>query len=515
MCGIVGVVSRSPVNQLLYDALLLLQHRGQDAAGIATANGNTFHMHKANGMVRDVFRTRNMRSLPGTSGIGQVRYPTAGSASSEEEAQPFYVNAPFGIILAHNGNITNVPQLKDEMFRIDRRHVNTHSDTEVLINVLAHEVQRATSGLELDAASVFKAVSGTHRRLRGSYAVVSLISGYGLLAFRDPFGIRPLCIGKLETGEGTEWMVASESVALEGIGFEFVRDVEPGEAIFIDFEGNFHAQQCAEAPQLNPCIFELVYLARPDSVLDGVPVYNARLRMGDYLAEKIKRELPDVKIDVVMPIPDSSRPAAMQVAAKLGVEYREGFFKNRYVGRTFIMPGQAMRKKSVRQKLNAMGIEFKGKNVLIIDDSIVRGTTSHEIVQMARDAGATKVIFASAAPPVKFPNVYGIDMPTRSELVAHGRSDEEVAKIIGADYLVYQDVAALKQAVRDINPELKRFEASCFDGDYITGDITTEYLDSIENARLAPQAQSDRDAASDAMDAGTSRTQLHLQLSSD
>lgn len=513
MCGIVGVVSHSPVNQLIYDSLLLLQHRGQDAAGIATANGSTFHMYKANGMVRDVFRTRNMRSLPGTYGIGQVRYPTAGSASSEEEAQPFYVNAPFGIILAHNGNLTNWQQLKDEMFRIDRRHVNTNSDTEVLLNVLAHEMQLASSGLQLDAANVFKAVAGVHRRVRGSYAIVSLIAGYGLLAFRDPFGIRPLCLGKLETDQGTEWMVASESVAVDGVGFEFVRDVAPGEAIFVDNEGHLHSQQCAEKPSLNPCIFEYVYLARPDSVLDGVPVYNVRLRMGDYLAERILRELPGVKIDVVMPIPDSSRPAAMQVAAKLGIEYREGFFKNRYVGRTFIMPGQAVRKKSVRQKLNAMAIEFKGKNVLIVDDSIVRGTTSHEIVQMARDAGANKVIFASAAPPVKFPNVYGIDMPTRGELVAHGRTDEEVARIIGADHLVYQDVEDLKRAVRDINPSLDRFEASCFDGDYITGDVTTEYLDVIERARNAPDSRAERDSAGEATDSTVARSQLHLQLS--
>ncbi|MGA7813565.1 amidophosphoribosyltransferase [Caballeronia sp.] len=513
MCGIVGVVSQTPVNQLIYDSLLLLQHRGQDAAGIATADGNNFHMHKANGMVRDVFRTRNMRSLPGNVGIGQVRYPTAGNAASEEEAQPFYVNAPFGIILAHNGNLTNWPQLKEEMFRIDRRHINTASDTEVLLNVFAHELQLASSGLQLDPAALFKAVSGVHRRVRGSYAIVSLIAGYGLVAFRDPFGIRPLVLGKMETATGVEWMVASESVAVEGIGFEFVRDVLPGEAIFIDNDGNLHSQQCAENPSLNPCIFELVYLARPDSCLDGVPVYNARLRMGDYLAEKIKRVLPDVAIDVVMPIPDSSRPAAMQVAAKLGVEYREGFFKNRYVGRTFIMPGQAVRKKSVRQKLNAMAIEFKGKNVLIVDDSIVRGTTSHEIVQMARDAGAAKVIFASAAPPVKFPNVYGIDMPTRGELVAHGRTDEEVARMIGADHLVYQDVDDLKQAIRDINPALGEFDASCFDGKYVTGDITTEYLDRLESARLTPQAQSDRDAASEAMDGGVARSQLHLQLS--
>lgn len=486
MCGIVGAISPLPVNQLIYDSLLLLQHRGQEAAGIATADCSTFHMHKANGMVRDVFRTRNMCSLPGTSGIGQVRYPTAGSASSEEEAQPFYVNAPFGIILAHNGNLTDRQQLKDEMFRIDRRHINTNSDTEVLLNVLAHELQLSSSGLQLNSAALFKAVSNVHRRVHGSYAIVSLIVDYGLLAFRDPFGIRPLCIGKLEMSEGIAWMIASESVAIEGVGFEFVRDVAPGEAIFIELNGTFHAQQCAVKPSLNPCIFELVYLARPDSVLDGVPVYNARLRMGDYLATKILRELsPNMKIDVVMPIPDSSRPAAMQVATKLGVEYREGFYKNRYVGRTFIMPGQAVRKKSVRQKLNAMSIEFKGKNVLIVDDSIVRGTTSYEIVQMARDAGAKKVIFASAAPPVKFQNVYGIDMPTCSELVAHGRSEEEVARIIGADFLIYQDLQSLKQAVYDINPSLKNFEASCFDGVYITNDVTSEYLDRIELGQLA------------------------------
>jgi amidophosphoribosyltransferase len=505
MCGIVGVVSRSPVNQLLYDALLLLQHRGQDAAGIATADGSNFHMHKANGMVRDAFRTRNMRSLPGTTGIGQVRYPTAGSATSAEEAQPFYVSAPYGIILAHNGNLTNWEQLKDELFRIDRRHINTNSDSEVLLNVLAHELQSAISGYSLDPASLYRAVSGVHRRVRGSYAIVALIAGYGLLAFRDPFGIRPLAIGKQETAQGTEWMIASESVAIEGIGFEFVRDVRPGEAVFIDMDGNMHTQQCAENPQHSPCIFEYVYLARPDSLLDGVPVYNARLRMGDYLAERIKEMVPSGEVDVVMPIPDSSRPAAMQVAGKLGIEYREGFFKNRYVGRTFIMPGQAVRKKSVRQKLNAMNIEFKGRNVLIVDDSIVRGTTSQQIVQMARDAGARKVIFASAAPPVKFPNVYGIDMPTRGELVAHGRSDEEVARMIGADMLVYQRVEDMKKAVSDINPRLRDFEASCFDGRYVTGDVTSEYLDRIERARLAP-VNGEREL--EAMG-----SPLHLQLS--
>jgi amidophosphoribosyltransferase len=504
MCGIVGVVSATPVNQLIYDSLLLLQHRGQDAAGIATAAGSTFYMHKANGMVRDVFRTRNMRGLPGNSGIGQVRYPTAGT-SSEEEAQPFYVNAPFGIVLAHNGNLTNSDQLREEMFRRDRRHINTKSDSEVLLNVLADELQRASNDIPLDRDSIFKAVAGMHRRVRGSYAIVAEISGYGLLAVRDPFGIRPLALGRQETPNGPEYMVASESVALEGIGFKFERDVAPGEAIFIDVDGKLHTKQCAEHPVLTPCIFEYVYLARPDSRMDGVSVYDARLRMGDYLAEKIKREVTD-PIDVVMPIPDSSRPAAMQVANSLGVPYREGFFKNRYVGRTFIMPGQAVRKKAVRQKLKAMAIEFKGKNVLIVDDSIVRGTTSSEIVQMARDAGAKKVIFASAAPPVKYPNVYGIDMPTRGELVAHGRTHDEIAKIIGADQLVYQDVEDMKRAVRDVNPALKEFDASCFDGHYVTGDIDEAYLDRLEAARNNPAANADREAQND-----DPRTRLHLQ----
>jgi amidophosphoribosyltransferase len=483
MCGIVGVVSHSPVNQLLYDSLLLLQHRGQDAAGIATAHGNAFNLFKGSGLVRDVFRTRNMRSLPGHAGIGQVRYPTAGSAYSHEEAQPFYVNAPYGIMLAHNGNLTNWEQLKDEMFRIDRRHINTNSDTEVLLNVFAHELHESASGLSLDPQVIFRAVSGVHRRLRGSYAVVAQIAGAGMLAFRDPFGIRPLILGRHETEKGVEWMVASESVALEGLGFEVVRDVAPGEAIFIDHDRQLHAQQCADNPQLSPCIFEYVYLARPDSIMDGASVYAARLRMGEYLAEKLRTQFHAGDIDVVMPIPDSSRPAAMQLAQKLNVDYREGFIKNRYVGRTFIMPGQAVRRKSVRQKLNAMGVEFKGKNVLIVDDSIVRGTTSREIVDMARESGANKVIFASAAPPVRYPNVYGIDMPTRGELIAHGRSDEEIANIIGADALVYQDIESMKQAVRDMNPALQSFDASCFDGVYVTGDITPQFLDRVEAAR--------------------------------
>jgi len=501
MCGIVGVVSHGPVNQLIYDALLLLQHRGQDAAGIATNHGNTFSMHKANGLVRDVFRTRNMRSLPGNAGIGQVRYPTAGS-SSEEEAQPFYVNAPFGIILAHNGNLTNWEQLKVEMFKNDRRHINTDSDSEVLLNVLAHEIQQATTGYSLDPSALFKAVAMLHKRVRGSYAVVAQIAGYGLLAFRDPFGIRPLCIGFNETEKGPEYMLASESVALEGLGFRFLRDVMPGEAIFIDLEGRLYNQQCAENPVLNPCAFEFVYLARPDSVIDGASVYATRLKMGEYLADKIRRELSAGDIDVVMPIPDSSRPAAMELALKLNLQYREGFIKNRYIGRTFIMPGQAHRRKSVRQKLNAIGSEFKGKSVLLVDDSIVRGTTSREIVQMARDSGARRVIFASAAPPVKFPNVYGIDMPTRSELIAHDRSNEEVCREITADALVYQDVEALKRSISDANPALKNFEASCFDGVYVTGDVSRDYLDHIEFMRNNPKPVNE--------DAVTSQLNLNL-----
>ncbi|NML62348.1 amidophosphoribosyltransferase [Massilia sp. RP-1-19] len=502
MCGIVGVVSNNPVNQLLYDALLLLQHRGQDAAGIATNHSSMFSMHKANGLVRDVFRTRNMRSLQGNSGIGHCRYPTAGS-SSEEEAQPFYVNAPFGITLAHNGNLTNQEQLKSEMFRNDRRHINTDSDSEVLLNVLAHEIQESTTGLALDPDSVFKAVAAVHRRVRGAYAVVAQIAGHGLLAFRDPYGIRPLCIGINETDNGTEYLVASESVALEGMGFRFLRDVAPGEAMFIDMDGKLHERQCADNPSLNPCAFEYVYLARPDSIIDGASVYATRLKMGEYLADKVRGQFKAGDIDVVMPIPDSSRPAAIQLALKLGVEYREGFIKNRYIGRTFLMPGQAIRRKSVRQKLNAITAEFKGKNVLLVDDSIVRGTTSREIVQMAREAGARNVYFASAAPPVLFPNVYGIDMPTRDELIAYGRSTEEICREITADALVYQDVDALKRSISDVNPALQNFEASCFDGVYVTGDVTPEYLDRLEFARHNPKAAVEEDAA---------RTRLNLNL---
>jgi amidophosphoribosyltransferase len=483
MCGIVGVVGRGPVNQLLYDSLLLLQHRGQDAAGIATEQGNQFNMYKAHGLVRDVFRTRNMRALPGTSGVAQVRYPTAGSSASEEEAQPFYVNAPFGIMMTHNGNLTNWRELRESLFRVDRRHINTNSDSEVLLNVLAHELQSAANGVSLDEDAIFRAVTSVHRRVRGAYAVVAQIAGYGLLAFRDPFGIRPLCIGRHEGDQGVEWMVASESVALDGSGFSFVRDVAPGEAVFIDLDGRLVSRHCAENAQLVPCIFEYVYFARPDSLMDGVSVYDARLRMGEYLADKVARGMRLGDIDVVMPIPDSSRPAAMQLAARLNLDYREGLIKNRYVGRTFIMPGQAVRKKSVRQKLNAIGREFKGKNVLLVDDSIVRGTTSREIVDMARAAGANKVFFASAAPPVRFPNVYGIDMPTQRELIATDRTDEEIARTIGADALIYQDLNDMQQSVRDLNPAMSRFEASCFDGQYITGDITPEYLERLDQSR--------------------------------
>lgn len=493
MCGILGVVALTPVNQLLYDGLQVLQHRGQDAAGIATIDGNTFHLHKDNGLVRDVFRTRNMRALPGNAGIAHVRYPTAGSAIDHNEAQPFYVNSPYGIVLGHNGNLTNTEQLQQELFLEDRRHVNTSSDSEVLLNVLAHELQENTKKYRLDIKSIFAAVSGVHRRCRGAYAVVAMIAGYGLLAFRDSYGIRPLVVGANVTEQGTEYLVASESVALDTLGFKFLRDIAPGEAVFIDFEGNFHNQQCAENPTLNPCIFEYVYLARPDSVIDGISVYETRLNMGENLADKIAREWPQSDIDVIIPIPDSSRPSALQLANRLGIPFREGFVKNRYIGRTFIMPGQAMRKKSVRQKLNAIGVEFKDKNVLLVDDSIVRGTTSREIVQMARDAGARKVYFASAAPPVKFPNVYGIDMPSRRELIATGRSDDEICREIGADRLFYQDLDDLKAAVRKVNPTIKYFEASCFDGDYITGDITLEYLDTIEAAREAGKAGKDED----------------------
>ncbi|MGE4239471.1 amidophosphoribosyltransferase [Ramlibacter sp.] len=499
MCGIVGVVSSGPVNQLIYDALLLLQHRGQDAAGIVTQQGSKVYMHKARGMVRDVFRTRNMRGLPGTVGLGQVRYPTAGNADSEEEAQPFYVNAPFGITLAHNGNLTNAQALRAELFSADHRHINTDSDTEVLLNVLAHELEKSTRGLTLKPEDVFTAVANVHKRVRGSYAVVCLIAGHGLLAFRDPYGIRPLCMGR--SAQDTV-MVASESVTLEGTGHKFDRNLEPGEAVFVDLAGKVSAQQCSASARLNPCIFEFVYLARPDSELDGISVYQARLNLGEALAKRVISTLPPSEIDVVIPIPESSRPSAMQLAQLLGIPYREGFVKNRYVGRTFIMPGQAVRKKSVRQKLNVIGSEFKGRNVLLVDDSIVRGTTSREIVQMAREAGARKVYMASAAPPVRFPNVYGIDMPTPSELVAHGRTVDEVRAIIGCDELIYQDVDAMKKAIGSLNARIEGFDASCFDGVYVTGDINPEDIARINEARVGQEDPLE--------EAGESRSRLSI-----
>lgn len=492
MCGIIGVVSNAPVNQLIYDALLLLQHRGQDAAGIVTQEGHKFFMHKAKGMVKDVFRTRNMRALPGHAGLGQVRYPTAGNAASEDEAQPFYVNAPFGIVMAHNGNLTNAHALKAELVSTDHRHINTESDSEVLLNVLAHELEKTTRGLPLTPTDVFAAVRRVHQRIKGSYAVVALIAGHGLLAFRDPFGIRPLCMGH---GDGMV-AVASESVALEGLGLNFERDIRPGEAVFIDMQRRVHAEQCVPQAKLSPCIFEFVYLARPDSVLDGISVYQARLNMGETLAKRVISTVPPDQIDVVIPIPESSRPSAMQLAHLLGKPYREGFVKNRYVGRTFIMPGQAVRKKSVRQKLNVIASEFKGRNVLLVDDSIVRGTTSREIVQMARDAGARKVYMASAAPPVRYPNVYGIDMPTANELVAHGRTVDEVRDIIGCDALIYQDVDAMKKAVAALNPQLDGFDASCFDGIYCTGDVTNADIERLNSHRITPPSSSDGDSGS-------------------
>ncbi len=481
MCGILGILAQGPANQPLYDGLLVLQHRGQDAAGILTSDGQRIYLRKDNGLVRDVFRQQHMVNLHGNLGIGHVRYPTAG-CDSPAEAQPFYVNSPFGLAIAHNGNLTNADQLKDELFREDLRHINTESDSEVLLNVFAHELQ-AVAKLRLTPDQLFRAVSAVHRRCRGAYAVTMLIAGVGILAFRDPHGIRPLVYGRRDTDRGPEVLFASESVALDVLGFDLVRDVAPGEAMFVGLDGQVHTQQCADKPVHTPCIFEFVYFARPDSILDGIYVHKTRLRMGERLAAKIQREWPNEDIDVVIPIPDTSRTSALQMAYKLDLPYREGFIKNRYIGRTFIMPGQAERKKSVRQKLNAIEVEFKGKNVLLVDDSIVRGTTSKQIIQMARDGGAKKVYFASAAPPVRFPNVYGIDMPSVHELIGNGRSEDEIAAAIGADRLIYQDLSDLIDAAREGNPKIQNFDASCFDGQYVTGDVNRDYLDRIERAR--------------------------------
>ena len=482
MCGVVGVYGLNPVNQVLYDSLILLQHRGQDAAGIMTCDetGRLF-LRKSNGLVRDVFHTRHMLRLKGNMGIGHVRYPTAGCSSSAE-AQPFYVNSPFGISLGHNGNLINAEQLKQELFEEDRRHINTSSDSEILLNVFAHELQRYCTG-KLMPDDVFSAVTNVFRRAKGGYAVVAMVAGRGILAFRDPLGIRPLVYGKRETEAGTEYMVASESVALEGNGFETVRDIEPGEAVFIDKAGQIHTAQCAETTRKSVCIFEYVYFARPDSIVDDVSVYKSRMRMGEKLGDKILREFPDHDIDVVIPIPDTSRTSAVELAQHLGVKYREGFIKNRYIGRTFIMPGQSERKKSVRQKLNPISLEFKDKTVLLVDDSIVRGTTSQQIIQMAREVGAKKVYMASAAPPVRYPNVYGIDMPTAKEFVAYERSEEEIGQAIGADRIFYQDLDDLIDAVRYGNPDLTEFDCSCFNGDYPTGDVDNEYLTFIDSLR--------------------------------
>ncbi|MBT4238445.1 amidophosphoribosyltransferase [Oceanospirillaceae bacterium] len=481
MCGIVGIVAKSYVNQEIYDALTFLQHRGQDAAGIVTCHDGRFFLRKDNGLVRDVFRTRHMRRLVGNMGIGHVRYPTAGSASAAE-AQPFYVNSPYGIALAHNGNLTNTVELSKSIFKSDLRHINTNSDSEVLLNVFAHELQRLGQ-LVPSEEDIFYAVRQLHRRCLGGYAVIAMITGIGIMGMRDPFGIRPLCYGKRESAQGTEYMVASESVALDSAGYTMVRDLAPGECIYITEAGEVFTRQCAETPVLSPCLFEYVYLARPDSVMDGISVYKARLKMGEYLADQILRDWPDHDIDVVIPIPDTSRTSAVELANKLGVKLREGYIKNRYIGRTFIMPGQTQRQKSVRQKLNPIELEFRGKNVLLVDDSIVRGTTSTLIIEMAREMGAKKVYFASAAPAVRFPNVYGIDMPSVDELVAHGRTDAEVGDMIGADRMIYQDLEDLIRSTQGGGSDIASFDCSVFDGNYVTGDVDDVYLAGLEALR--------------------------------
>jgi len=485
MCGIVGVVSTDQCNQQIYDSLLLLQHRGQDSTGIATMDGSVFHINKAKGQVREAYRTRDMRALIGKIGLGHVRYATKGAAHREEEAQPFYVNAPFGIILVHNGNLTNTRELEKDLFRVDRRHTNTSSDTEMLLNVLATELNSAIKGKEINPDDLFNAVKSLHSRVEGSYASIALIAGHGLLAFRDPFGIRPLVIGKrVNENNKSEWVIASESLVIENNDYQIVRDVEPGEAIYITSNGEFFSKQCSKNPQLFPCSFEYVYLARPDSIMNGISVYESRLRMGDLLAETIKKQISLGDIDVVMPIPDSSRPAAMQVARQLGIEYREGFFKNRYVGRTFIMPGQSLRKRSVRQKLNAMSTEFKNKNVLIVDDSVVRGTTSQQIVQMARSAGANKVTFTSAAPPIRYPHVYGINMPSRNELIAYNRNINQIEENLLIDKMIYQEVEDLTKAIIK-GSKVKELDLSCFTGKYVTKTVTDEYLNWVEQTSLS------------------------------
>ena len=481
MCGVIGIVAKSRVNQAIYDGLTVLQHRGQDAAGIATYKKGHVYLRKQSGLVRDAFETRHMMNLRGKMGIGHVRYPTAGNSSSAE-AQPFYVNSPYGITLAHNGNLTNADELKRDLFRDELRHINTSSDSEILLNVFAHELHRLGK-LRIGAEDIFAAISRVHDRCRGGYAAVAMITGVGIIGFRDPHGIRPLIFGKRHTDFGPEYVIASESVALEMLDFTVVRDVKPGEVVFVSADGVLHTHECAPGATLTPCIFEHVYLARPDSIIDGISVHKARMRMGEKLATKIQQLRPDHDIDVVIPIPDTARSAALEIANALGLKYREGFIKNRYIPRTFIMPGQRMRQKSVRQKLHTMELEFRNKNVLLVDDSIVRGTTSSQIIKMARDAGAKKVYFASAAPPVCYPNVYGIDMPTRKELIANKRSVEQICELIGADWLVYQDLEALLEAAGHGNPEIQQFDCSCFDGNYVTGDVSAGYLKQLEKLR--------------------------------
>ena len=481
MCGLVGVVTSQDVGVCLYDTLTVLQHRGQDAAGIMTSDHGKLNLRKDNGLVKDVFRTRHMRRLTGQMGIGHVRYPTAGS-SSPALAQPFYVNSPYGLSLAHNGNLTNTADLNRELYKTDLRHMNTDSDSEVLLNIFAHELSQKKR-IEPRPKDIFSAVEGVHKRCRGGYAAVVMITGYGILGFRDINGIRPLVFGSRASNGQKEYMIASESVALDSQGFTIERDIAPGEAVYIDVQGNLHTKVCGEPGIHAPCIFEHVYFARPDSLMDSISVYKARLRMGQRLAEKVKRLRPDHDIDVVIPIPDTSRTSALELANHLGIKYREGFVKNRYIGRTFIMPGQSQRRKSVRQKLNAIELEFKGKNVLLVDDSIVRGTTCKQIIQMARDAGARKVYFASAAPAIRFPNVYGIDMPAASELIAAGKTDQEVEDLIGADWLIYQDLDDLIAAAAEGNPGLQHFECSVFNGEYITGDVDEMYLKRLELVR--------------------------------
>ena len=480
MCGIIGIVGKQAVTPSIYDALTILQHRGQDAAGIATLEGQRIHLYKGNGLVRDVFPGSELQKLKGFAGIGHVRYPTAGS-DNLDEAQPFYVNSPYGIVLGHNGNLINTASLKKELFDSDRRHLNTESDSEVLLNVFAHELQSLYSD-GLKPADVFKAVDGLHRRCAGAYSVIALIAGKGVLGFRDPHGIRPAVLGYRDTAKGREYAIASESVALDTLDFTLMRDLKPGEAVFITLDGQLHTHESPLAKAASPCIFEYVYFARPDSMLDDISVYKARLRMGQALARKILREWPDHDIDVVIPVPDTSRTSALPLAYDLNVKYREGFIKNRYIGRTFIMPGQEQRKRSVKQKLNAIDLEFRNKNVLLVDDSIVRGTTSRQIIQMARDAGARKVYFASASPPVRYPNIYGIDMPAPSELIASGCDEKEIEAKLGADRLIYQELDDLIDACREGNEGITRFDTSCFSGEYVTA-VEDGYLDDLQARR--------------------------------